>query len=131
MDRRRTAARWSHLEKQGQVTQLRVLFTKTQDHKENIRFHHIYNSLDEVRASTHESICDSGYGPNKYLSAIILLEKYWGLLISKGYYLLQDISPNQVPGTDILAKALVKPSLKALIFSRLPMQLCHRTANIF
>lgn len=84
--------------------QLRVLFTTTQGHKENIEFHHIYNSLIEVRANSHVSVCDSGCGPRKYLNAILLLEKYWDSLISKegNYYLLQNISPNQVPGTDIL-----------------------------
>lgn len=117
----------------GQVMQLLVLFTPTQGHKENTGFHHIYNSLVEVKASTHESVCDSGWGPKKYFNAILLLEKYWGSLISTegNYYLLQDISPNQVPGTDTLAKAPVKPSLKALTFSRLPVQLCHWTANVF
>lgn len=117
----------------GQVMQLGVLFTTTQGHKENIGFHHIYNSLVEVRACTRESVCDSGCGPKKYLNAILLLEKYWGSLISKegNYYLLQDISLNQVPGTNTLVKAPVKPSLKALIFSRLSGQLCHKTANIF
>lgn len=45
--------------------------------------------------------------------------------------MLQDILPNQVPGTDTLAKAPVKPSLKALVFFRLPVQSCHQTANIF
>lgn len=44
----------------GQVMQLLVLFTPTQGHKENTGFHHIYNSLVEVKASTHESVCDSG-----------------------------------------------------------------------
>lgn len=56
--------------------QLRIVFTPTQGHKENIGFHHIYNSLDEVGASTHESVCDSGCGPKKYPNAIMLLEKY-------------------------------------------------------
>lgn len=63
--------------------QLGVLFTPTQGRKKNIGFHHTYNSLDEVRASTHESVGDSGYGPKKYPSAIKLLEKYWGLLSAK------------------------------------------------
>lgn len=62
--------------------QLAVLFTPTQGQKENIGFH-IHNSLGEVRASTHESVCDSGCGPKKYPNAIMLLEKYWGLLSAK------------------------------------------------
>lgn len=56
--------------------QPQVLFTPTQGHKENTGFHHTYNSLDEARASAHESVCDSGCGPKKYPNAIMLLEKY-------------------------------------------------------
>lgn len=118
---------WAHTElqpegvtqpQQEQVMQLRVLFTTTQGHKENIGFHHIYNSLTEVRANIHVSVCDSGCGPRKYLNAILLLEKYWETLISKegNYYLLQDISPKQVPGTDILVKAPREAQSEGLYF---------------
>lgn len=58
------------------MMQPQVLFTPTQGHKENIGFHHTYNSLDEPRASAHESVYDSGCGPKKYPHAIMLLEKY-------------------------------------------------------
>lgn len=115
------------------MTQWQGLLTPTQGREENIGFHHIHNSLDEVGASSHESVCDSGSGPKKYPNAIMLLEKYWGLLSAKKVITIlpQAISPNQVPGTDSLAKAPVQPSLKALIFSRPLVPLCHQTANIF
>lgn len=113
--------------------QLRVLFTQTQGHQENIGFHHIYNSLAEVRASTHESVCDSGCGPKKYLNEccywksteVLLSAKKVIIICFRIFLLTRCLAPKPWP------RPQWSPVWRPWFFSRFPGKLCHKIANIF